>query len=196
MKEITSLTVKLLLICGIVAALLAGVNMVTEPIIAANNQKTFESAMAQVLPDAGGFVPVETEGFSPTESGVTLDSVYRAENGGYVVSTVCAEGYGGDVSVMVGITADLKIHQAKIMSMSETPGLGAKAAQPDFINQYSGLSGGIQVIKNSAPTGNQVEAISGATVTSKAVTKAVNAALETAKAVSESAESRKGGASA
>lgn len=126
MKEITTLTVKLLLICGIVAALLAGVNLVTEPIIAANNQKTFEAAMAEVLPEASSFDQLSSEGFTPSETGVRLDSIYRAGGGGYVVSTVCSEGYGGDISVMVGITADLKVKQAKVMSMSETPGPGRK----------------------------------------------------------------------
>ena len=197
MKEITTLTVKLLLICGIVAALLAGVNLVTEPIIAANNQTTFEAAMAEVLPEASSFDQLSSEGFTPSETGVRLDSIYRAGGGGYVVSTVCSEGYGGDISVMVGITADLKVKQAKVMSMSETPGLGAKSTEPKFIDQYSGLSGGVQVIKNSAPAGNEIEAISGATITSKAVTKAVNAALEAAEAAAKSGTAaQKGGQNA
>ena len=72
------------------------------------------------------------------------------------------------------------------MSMSETPGLGAKSTQPEFINQYSGLSEGISVIKNAAPSGNEIAAISGATITSKAVTKCVNTALEAAAFAAES----------
>lgn len=180
MKEISVLTVKLLLICAIVSALLAGVNSITKPIIAENEQKNFEIAMQEVLPEASGFKEVDPGDYTPSETGVTLDSLYRADNGGYVVSTVCSEGYGGDVSVMVGITKDLTINQVKIMSMSETPGLGAKASEPEFIGQYDGLSAGITVVKNTTPADNQIEAISGATITSKAVTKAVNAALEAA----------------
>ena len=180
MKEISVLTVKLLLICAIVSALLAGVNSITKPIIAENEQKNFEIAMQEVLPEASGFKEVDPGDYTPSETGVTLDSLYRADNGGYVVSTVCSEGYGGDVSVMVGITKDLTINQVKIMSMSETPGLGAKASEPEFIGQYDGLSAGITVVKNTTPADNQIEAISGATITSKAVTKAVNAALEVA----------------
>ena len=180
MKEISVLTVKLLLICAIVSALLAGVNSITKPIIAENEQKNFEIAMQEVLPEASGFKEVDPGDYPPSETGVTLDSLYRADNGGYVVSTVCSEGYGGDVSVMVGITKDLTINQVKIMSMSETPGLGAKASEPEFIGQYDGLSAGITVVKNTTPADNQIEAISGATITSKAVTKAVNAALEAA----------------
>lgn len=190
MKEISVLTVKLLLICAIVSALLAGVNSITKPIIAENEQKNFEIAMQEVLPEASGFEEVNLGDYTPSETGVTLDSLYRADNGGYVVSTVCSEGYGGDVSVMVGITKDLTVNQVKIMSMSETPGLGAKASEPEFIGQYDGLAAGITVVKNTAPADNQIEAISGATITSKAVTKAVNTALQAAK----EANTMKGGA--
>ncbi len=180
MKEILTLTVKLLLICAVVTGLLAAVNYVTEPIIAENNQKKFELSMAEVLPDAGSFIPVSVQGFTPSESGVAVESIYSGQTGGYVVSAVCAEGYGGDIEVMVGITAEEKVSQVKIMSMSETPGLGAKAETPEFTNQYRGHLRGISVVKNGGTSDNQIAAISGATVTSKAVTKAVNAALEAA----------------
>ena len=180
MKEISVLTVKLLLICAIVAGLLAGVNSITTPIIAANEQASFEAAMREVLPEASNFEAVALDGFIPAETGVTLSSLYLADNGSYVANAVCSEGYGGDVSVMIGITPDLKVNQAKIMSMSETPGLGAKANTSEFINQYQGLGTTIAVVKNTVPDGNQIVAISGATITSKAVTKAINTALEAA----------------
>ena len=184
MKDISTLTIKLLLICAIVAALLAFVNQVTEPIIAVNNQKTFETAMSEVLPEGAPFSEIDSEkmaSFTPSESGVVLESIYRGDNNsGYVVSTVCSEGYGGDISVMVGISDDLKVNQAKVMSMSETPGLGAKSQTSEFIDQYNGLGGGIQVVKNTVPADGEIQAISGATITSKAVTKAINAAIEAA----------------
>ncbi len=178
MKEILTLTFKLLLICAIVTGLLAVVNNVTEPIIAENNQKTFEASMAEVLPEAGAFTEVDKNDFDSAETGVKLASIYRAESGGYVASTICSEGYGGDISIMVGINPDNTINQVKIMSMGETPGLGAKANEPEFTDQYTGLKNGISIVKNSTPSDNQISAISGATITSKAVTKAVNFALE------------------
>ncbi len=178
MKETLTLTIKLLLICAIVTGLLAFVNLVTAPIIAENNQKNFEASMAEVLPDAGAFEELHASGFVPSDSGATLDSIYQSKSGGYVVSTTCSEGYGGDISVMVGVYPSGSISQVRIMSMSETPGLGAKAGNEDFTNQYQMLMQGISVIKNTTPHGNQIAAISGATVTSKAVTKAVNTALE------------------
>ncbi len=178
MKETLSLTIKLFLICAIVTGLLAFVNAVTEPIILDNNQKNFEAAMAEVLPNAGTFEEIDISSFAPSKSGVIAESAYQSKSGGYVVSTICSEGYGGDISVMVGVYPDGSICQVQIMSMSETPGLGAKATNPEFTDQYKMLTEDISVIKNAKPEGNQIAAISGATVTSKAVTKAVNTALE------------------
>lgn len=180
MKETMTLTFKLLLICAVITALLAWVNVMTEPIIAQNEQASFQAAMTEVLPDAGEFTEKEITDFVPSETGVTIGSVHTAEKGGAVVSATCSEGYGGDISIMVGITDEGKINQIKVMSMSETPGLGAKSTEPEFAQKYVGLEKGISVIKNSQPSGNEIVAISGATITSKAVTKAVNSALEAA----------------
>lgn len=186
MKDTLTLTLKLLIICAVVAALLAFVNQITSPIIEVNNQKTFEEAMGEVLPGESSFseAPLDSS-FAASESGVKVESVYKGNGGGFVISSVCTEGYGGDVKVMVGISPDLKVKQIKIMSMSETPGLGAKAEETDFLNQYNGLEKGISVVKNQTPSGSEIQAISGATITSKAVTKAVNAALEAAESVKE-----------
>ncbi len=180
-NETLILMVKLGIICIIVSGLLAYVNSVTAPVISANDQKTFEASMSEVLPDGGSFSE-ENINFTPKESGVELSSIYKAENGGYVATTVCHEGYGGDITVMVGIKNDMTVNKIKIMSLSETAGLGAKSNTPEFMNQYDGLKSGIKVEKNNGGNAadNSISAISGATITSKAVTKAVNCALEAA----------------
>lgn len=183
-KDILVLTVKLLLICAIVAAALSAVNMLTEPIIAVNNQKTFEEAMREVLPQLEGTPEeVDCSDFTPAETGTTLNSFYIAENNGelagYVANVTCSEGYGGDVTVMIGITPEMTVQKIKVMEMSETPGLGAKASESEFSDQYNGLHSGISVVKNGSEE-NSIQAISGATITSNAVTKAVNTALEAA----------------
>ncbi len=179
-KEILVLTLKLGVICIIVAGLLAFVNAVTEPVIAANEQRVFEQSMSEVLPGAESFEKVEISS-ATSDTGVSLDSFYKAENG-FIVTTTCKEGYGGDITVMVGINADLTVNRIKIMSMSETAGLGAKAGEESFWSQFTGLSSSIGVEKNNGgnPENNTISAISGATVTSRAVTKAVNIALEVA----------------
>lgn len=191
MKETVILTVKLFVITAIVAVLLGAVNMVTEPIIATNNEKTFQDNMKELLPEADEFDLDGTKLPEEKEAGVKVGDVYCGMSGdevkGYVTSVVCSEGYGGDIEVMVGITSDdgkAKVAKAKVTAMSETPGLGAKS-QSEWIDQYDGLGAGIEVDKNgsAASAEYKVDAISGATITSKAVTKAVNAALDAVQAV-------------
>ena len=187
-KEIGMLTAKLFIICFIVSGLLALVNSVTEPVIEKNEQKSFEEAMGQLLPEAEDFEEVKDLDFAPTESGVTLESLYKGVKDGklcgYVANTVCSEGYGGDINVMVSVTEENKVGEIKIMSISETAGLGAKANTPEFLAQYKGLKAEIGVEKNNGGSAdeNTISAISGATITSKAVTKAVNCAIEAAEA--------------
>ena len=88
-----------------------------------------------------------------------------------------SKGYGGDVSVSVGVTPDGTITGIDIVSMSETAGLGANCTQDWFKNQYAGKSGQIVVSKVGASADNEIDALSGATITSNAVTRSVNACL-------------------
>ncbi|MEG1880216.1 MAG: FMN-binding protein [Oscillospiraceae bacterium] len=176
MKDTAILTLKLFVITAIVATLLGAVNMITKPIIASNAEKTFNEAMKEVLPNAKAeFKEFNINDLELPSDGVKVLSVYTDNVEGFVVSVKCTEGYGGDVEVS----------KVKIMSMSETPGLGAKAQEPEFIDQFANLNGEIMVDKNgsAANAESKVEAISGATITSKAVTKAVNAALEVTEAI-------------
>ncbi len=185
MKEILTLTIKLLLITAIVAALLGGINMVTEPIIAENNEATFNANLKELLPDADKFELDGTKLPEP-ETGVTVNGIYcgMKDDGtvvGYVADAVCSEGYGGDVAVMTGVDTEGRITRTKVTEMEETPGLGAKC-QTDWIDQYTGLTENIVVSKNGSAgdNPNKIDAISGATITSKAVTKAVNNSLTAA----------------
>ena len=110
-------------------------------------------------------------------------TVYSATKDGKQIG-VCivnsAKGYGGDIKVLSGILNDGSVNKIEILEMSETPGLGANAKNDSFKEQYVGKSGSIGVNKtNKSET--EILAISGATITSKAVTEAVNGALEIAK---------------
>ncbi len=184
-KETLTLMAKLGIICIIVAGLLAYINSITAPVIEVNEQKNFQESMTQVMENADSFEEINIE-HTAQETGVELNSVYTAKSGGedvgFVATAVCYEGYGGDITVMVGINNDFTINRVKIMSMSETAGLGAKAGEEEFSDQYIGLSENVGVEKNNggSPENNTISAISGATVTSKAVTKAVNLAVEAA----------------
>ena len=96
---------------------------------------------------------------------------------GYVISSVSADGYGGDVSISVGISKENIINGIAFLSISETPGLGMRAKEEEFYSQFTGKKGAaLSVTKSGAPGEAEINAISGATITSRAVTNAVNAA--------------------
>ncbi len=177
----------LLVICLVATAALAYFNELTKDVIAESNAKSEAEALMEVMPE------VDTEALSDEEvanvvAQLTLDdekisSIYKAtknsEDAGYIFKA-SAKGYGGDVVIMVGIDNDGVITGVKVTSHSETAGLGAKAAENgegSWISQYVGKSAGeLEVIKNATATESQVDAITSATITSKAVTRAVNAA--------------------
>lgn len=97
---------------------------------------------------------------------------------GYVVNVTSKEGFGGDITVSVGIAPDMSITGMEFLTINETAGLGMRAAEADFMNQYIGVSAEqFELTKDAASADGQVQAISGATITSSAVTNAVNAAL-------------------
>ena len=163
------LAVTLLLITGITAAALAGVNAVTAPIIAGINAEKTQQAIEAVLPGGGE----KLESF-PAEDGVT--AVYASETG-YAVE-VAPAGFNGAIKMMVGIAKDGTVLNISIISHTETAGLGAVAAAKTsageaFRGQYAGQTGLLAVVSD----GGTIDAITGATITSRAVTAGVNAAL-------------------
>lgn len=183
-KEIALPAIMLFIIALVCTALLAGTNMLTKDRIADLAVQTALEAKAAVMSEAVSFSEEKT---------ITVEGkdviYYDALDGsgatiGYVFSTV-AKSYGGDVSCMVGISADTnKITGVKITSINDTPGLGMKANSEDFLSQYIDRSGNIGVNKNTS-TDTEIKAITSATITSKAVTDAVNqafSAYETVKA--------------
>ena len=170
LKEILIPTVALLVICLVATALLAGTNTITKEKIALNAVETEKASRMLVLPQGKEYGEVTT-----LDGGITY-CVGTDENGAEVgyVFTAGAKGYGGTVSVMVGLDMNGTITGVEILSHSETPGLGANAVKPEFKNRFMGKSGELTVDKNSND-GQSVQAITAATITSKAVTSAVNA---------------------
>ena len=110
-----------------------------------------------------------------------IQVVAEAEDGsvlGYLITASSTEGYNGLVQISVGITSEGNLTGLGFLSISETPGLGMKAKEPDFKDQFNGMKAQkLEVTKTDATADNQVQAISGATYTSKAVTGATNAAI-------------------
>lgn len=171
-KEILIPTVSLFLICAVVTLLLAVTNAVTKPKIAALQIETENKTKAAVLTAANTFSD------ALTVNGKTYYEGYdgTGELTGYVFTTT-AKGYGGDISVMVGINADGTVAGIEFLSISETAGLGMNAQKDGFKEQFKGKTGEIAVVKSS-PSGNEIQALTGATITSRAVTAAVNDALK------------------
>ena len=169
------ISVILLIITVAVAAALAFVNSITAPKIAENTARKTQEAIAAVL--EGGY-HTELETFD-TQNGV-VTKVYQGDNG-YAVE-VAPTGFNGAIKMMVGVDNEGKITRISVISQTETAGLGAVCAEKttkgeDFRAQYEGKSGEILVIKSGTPADNEIVAISGATISSKAVTAGINAAL-------------------
>lgn len=171
---------------------LGGVFEITKAPIAEAGQKAKLKAYSQVLPAAASFDGAEVLAAAVAASGDTLmeqgyGNVYideavaardaGAEVIGYVISSTSKDGYGGEIKITVGIDRQNKITGISYLSLAETPGLGMNATKPKFQDQYAGKEGvPLSVIKTGDATDTQINAISGATITSKAVTNAVNAA--------------------
>ena len=160
------LTLTLFLITTIVAGLLGLVNYVTADTIAEQIAQKAENAMRQVL-EADSYEPLDV----PEESAVT--AAYRAGDRGYVVR-VAPNGFGGAIDMMVGVDVSGAVTGVAIVSQSETASLGANCTREDFRAQFTGKTGTLAVSKD----GGEIEALTGATVTSRAVTEGVNTALE------------------
>ncbi len=174
---ILRLTLTLLVITGVMAVLLAGVNALTADRIDANKQEKTAKAVRVVLPNAEN--PTQLADYPQTE-GVT--TVYEDATGYAVRVTV--PGFGGDLDMMVGVGKDGTVTGVSIISHAETPGLGALAAANNdkgaaFRNQFIGVSGEQAVVKDDG----DIEALTSATITSRAVTNGVNIALRCVKAL-------------
>lgn len=183
-KEILTVSLKLFIITSLAALCLAVVNKITMPIIAENNAAIEVRLKQEVLPEAvefqSGEIPqLDTDNVTIEKINVGLGKSDGSVCG-YVVTAISHAGYGGDLKVMVGIDKNFRVTRVKIMESSETAGLGANASKPGFIDQFAGADKHLSVVKGEAGA-TEISAIASATVTSKAVTACVNAAMDAAK---------------
>ena len=165
---VVRLAVTLLVIAGVMAAALAGVNSVTAPIIEKLTYEKTQAAVSAVLPGGGDSVEFPAMDL--------VSKVYQGENG-YAVE-VTPSGFDNTITMMVGVDNAGAVTGISIIDHSETAGLGAVAAATTaageaFRAQFKGLTGSVSVTKD----GGQVDAITSATITSRAVCAGVNAAL-------------------
>lgn len=172
-KAVILPTVVLLVICLVIPFALSLTNAVTKDKIADLEKEKRESAMS-------GLIEAETYQEESYNDEFTYTVAIKDGSAiGYIFET-SKKGYGGDVSVMTAVDPDGTVKAIEILDVSnETPGLGQNSQKEDFYSQYAGKKAEVTVKKNGAdPEKNEVDAVTGATITSKAVTGAVNEALE------------------
>ncbi len=172
LSEILKPVIVLTAICLVTSALLAYTNKITAPEIEKQNALAANEARSTVLSEAKDFESAKLNGneeyfIGKSESGDVI---------GYVFTTT-AKSYGGEIQVMVGIKTDGSVNAVELLQINDTPGLGMNAKNPEFLKQFENKTAGIGVNKNT-PAENEIQALTGATITSSAVTDAVNAALE------------------
>ena len=143
MKKILGLVLSLTIISGVCAGVLAYVDLITKEPIKATAEKNREAAKQAVL----------------------------CGEEGYTAEGTCKDGYGGDITLMVGFKKDKKtVISYKVLAASETPGLGMKLKTPEFAGQFAGKDGRALKVKKD---GGEIEAITSATITSRAVCRAI-----------------------
>ena len=186
MNKILKNTIILTMITLIAGLGLGFVYEITKDPIAQAQDKAKKEAWQAVFPEAdiNEFEAVDVDekvaeaAIKAVGAKATVDEVCKVGEEGYVITTTDKEGYGGNIQISVGILSDGTLNGISILSISETAGLGMNAQEPEFYEQFSGKQAAqFEVTKNGAASDSEIDAISGATITSKAVTGGVNAAL-------------------
>lgn len=174
-KEYIQPVVVLVAICLVITFALAYVNSITAPIIADNSARNADAARAELLPAANSFEKYEGDLVVVVPDKIYVEECYVAEGAGIVV-TVGTKSFGGILTEMIGIDETGAITGVKVVSHADTKGLGTKAHDANYLEQYNGkteLAGADNIKDDSAVT-----FVSGATISSNAVYQGVCAALE------------------
>ncbi len=167
-KDVIVPALILCLICTVVTAVLALTNEATKDVIAEVAAQVEEESRKIVMPIGETFEQVDDSAYKAIASG--------GETVGFVIVTE-TQGYSGVIKVMTGIDIAGDITGVEILQQTETPGLGANADNPEFTDRFKQPATALEVVKSS-PTEGQVQALTGSTITTQAVTDAVNEAVE------------------
>lgn len=169
MKYYVRLGLVLLMITAIASGILAYINSFTKPLIEENRNRQKEKARIEVLSEATKFDSIFT---------INNETVYcgKDKEGNIVGYTFIASmyGYSSDVKTMVGISSNYQINKIKIIDQKETPGLGANCINPDFQTQFNKLGSSEMMVDKD---GGEIASITGATITSRAVTNSIKTGI-------------------
>lgn len=170
MKEQVKPPLILLLICFVVSGLIVVVYKMTYVDTTGVLTDKLKAACVSAMGE-GDF-----EMTTLTAEGVT--SIVREKSGKGFGFEVTADGYAkGGLHLLVGVDADGKVMGVSVITLGETPGLGTKVNTPEFLGKYKGKSGELTVVKAAPAADTEIQAITGATYSSKGMTEGVNAAL-------------------
>jgi electron transport complex protein RnfG len=168
--SIFQIAINLMCACLVSGLIIASVYFVTAPIAAKNAEEQKMESMQELVPDADKFVAIEGH-----------DEWFEAQKGGETVAYVVpseTKGYGGKIELLVAINADGSVKDYAILKANETPGLGDKAGKEPFKSQIVGKTAEFLVVTKDPSKTENVQAMTGATISSKAVTKGVKQAVD------------------
>ena len=178
MRDIFNYAWKLCLIAVIAALFLGLTNLVTAQPIARQQKLKADSARIEVMPEADEFIEIEPEDDEDYSNIIEIHNVIDdGSDAGHVIKLI-VKGFSGDTEFFVGIDEEGRVTGVKMGKNLETPGLGAKVNEDSFNDQFDGMDDLVIIVKGKVTTENDVMAISGATITSKAAAKAVNLVFE------------------
>lgn len=175
--SIVKIAMNLAITCFISGVIIAGTFAITEPTAAEQRVKAKNDAMRALVKDAESFKAIDDK-----------EGWFAAVKGGQVIAYVVpasSKGYGGSIDMLAAVTTDGKAMDFKVLKHNETPGLGDKMVEPKFRKQFANkVPADMEVVK--VPTDKNIQALTGATITSRAVTKGVREAVEAVAAYSAS----------
>jgi electron transport complex protein RnfG len=162
------------------AMILSVTKTLTAEAIKVSDTKELLGAISEILPPFSNAIDKDRIALETEEGSVDSYPARDAQGKlvGVAVYGVSHKAYGGDIKVIVGVLADGSINGIRILEHKETPGLGSRAAEPEFLSQFNGNGRTGEFVWKVKKDGGSVDAISGATISSRAVTEAVDNALE------------------
>ena len=168
MRDFTKMISVLLIACGLAAGSLALVNAVTKKPIASHEERQRDLALREVFPDADEFKNIAPDRvWEALRKGQTAGHIFQAQ----------VQGYNGAITLMFGTDSDGAVTGLRVWH-TETPGLGAKIATAQFRDQFKNKRLEQLILKKDDPAKGQIDAITGATISSRAVTNTVRSTLE------------------
>ena len=176
-STLTNMVLCLTGVCLVCAAILGGIYALTYEPIRVANENILKASLAEVLPEGveiGGLETFESEG----QSFEYYPAVQDGENVAYAVKSSTI-GFGGPLSLMVGVLKDGTVFNTSVLTCNETPGLGAKCKEPAFRTQFQGF--GPEKSLKVSKDGGDVDAITASTITSRAYALAVSNAVAVVK---------------